>query len=137
MDKQTINRLLETAKSGTTWGLGPYTATLHLKGNGNAIQICMSNKALAPVLRDELLRRIRECPQQDWRETVSPENPVWCWVSNENEVPSILNLAVAIRYYDEDYTYKYTGPVRDGWKYATPCTEEECALLAKAREKVG
>jgi len=136
MDKQAIDEMLATATKGSSGGGGPYTAALNFGGYPVTVLVSSAAQFESLAVRDELLRRIQECPPQDWRDTASPENPVWCWVSNANSAPNMRDLMQGVGVYNPDISQPYWS--RGGfWKYATPCTEEELALLKLAREKLG
>lgn len=62
--------------------------------------------------------------QSDWRDEVSEENPVLCWVSDSAEGGK---AAVAlVEEYNASKLYSYKETCDEWWKFATPVKPEDC-----------
>lgn len=60
--------------------------------------------------------------QVSWKDEVSPETPVLCWVSDETKESGRAALVIAIEAFHTPYLTDHC----TYWKYATPIKPSEC-----------
>lgn len=62
----------------------------------------------------------------EWYDTATKENPVLCWVSDENSQPGKGGEITLITQYNPGQIHPFMDIKRYPWKYATPVTPNDC-----------